>query len=289
MDKEAEFEWFDLAEVNEIMVPDLNEVVVTSEFESKNVIVAASFKEQQRVETARDGSAKNIATDDYTGCDEMEDTNSKYDARNDDAWDAGLYDYESGDDSGSDLYMSSDDEVQGAGNRYEANSGGFEFHADGETILLRIGAVYKNVDEFRKVVKVFTIQNGFRLTRIKNEKSIVTLTYTAEGCTWRVHVSPNWNGKHFQIKTFLPEHIYPRGKDNYEANSTWIAATFLHLFRANPQLNIEVMANELFKRFGIRCNNQWLYRAKNKALEMLGQDHKANYTKLYRYACNSQL
>lgn len=48
-------------------------------------------------------------------------------------------------------------------------------------------------------------------------------------------------------------------------------------------MNIKVIANELFKKFDIRCNNQRLYKAKNKALEILGQDYKVDYTKLYRY------
>ncbi|KAH9671285.1 mutator transposase mudra protein [Citrus sinensis] len=143
--------------------------------------------------------------------------------------------------------MLSDDEVQDACNRYEANLGGFEFNMDRERIMLRVGAL------------------------VKNEKSRVTLTCAAVGYTWRVHASPNWNGKHFQIKTLWPEHICARGNDNYKANSTWIAATFLHLFRANPQLNIKVIASELFRRFGIKCSNQRL------------AGHKASYTKLYRY------
>ncbi|KAK9209718.1 hypothetical protein WN944_002086 [Citrus x changshan-huyou] len=106
---------------------------------------------------------------------------------------------------------------------------------------------------------------------------------SASGCTWRIHASPNWNKKHFQIKTHLPEHTCERNNENYEANSTWIAATFLHLFRANTEVPIDVLGSELFRNYGIKCCNQRLYRAKNKALELLGQDHKASFTKLFRY------
>lgn len=42
-----------------------------------------------------------------------------------------------------------------------------EFSSDGARIVLKVGALYKNVDEFRKVVKVFPIQNGVRLKRVK--------------------------------------------------------------------------------------------------------------------------
>ncbi|KAK9195307.1 hypothetical protein WN943_003427 [Citrus x changshan-huyou] len=61
-----------------------------------------------------------------------------------------------------------------------------------------------------------------------------------------------------------------------------IVAAFLHLFRGNTQLPIDVLGVELFRNYGIKCCNQRLYKAKNKALELLGQDHKASFTKLFR-------
>lgn len=81
--------------------------------------------------------------------------------------------YESDDDNG----PSSNDEdenVQAATCRYKSNLGSFEFTPDGDNIELRIGQLFKSVDEFRNVVKVFAIKNGFRLKRLTNEKSRVT-------------------------------------------------------------------------------------------------------------------
>ncbi|KAK9184633.1 hypothetical protein WN943_024984 [Citrus x changshan-huyou] len=49
--------------------------------------------------------------------------------------------------------------------RYEANSGGFEFTPDGGNIVLKVGQLFKTIDEFRNVVKVFAIKNRFRLRR----------------------------------------------------------------------------------------------------------------------------
>lgn len=93
---------------------------------------------------------------------------------NEGEWDAGLDDYESGIDSGADSGAEEMD-VQAAACRYKVNSGGFEFTYDGENIVLKVGQLFKTVDEFRTVVKVFSIKNGFRLKRVKNEKSRVTL------------------------------------------------------------------------------------------------------------------
>lgn len=100
-----------------------------------------------------------------------------------DLWGAGLDDYESADDSG----VKSDGEVGDAVmvtcNKYEHNSGGFVFSEDGKKIILKPGHLYKNIDEFRTVVKAYAIQNGFRLQRIKNEKSKVTMKCAAPGCS----------------------------------------------------------------------------------------------------------
>ena len=134
--------------------------------------------------------------------------------------DNGLDDYQSGDDSGCNLDEIDDEAANEACYRYEQNSGGFEFAADGENIVLKPGQLFKDVDEFRKVVKVYAIKNAFRLERVKNEKSRVTLRCATTGCTRRLHASPNWNKGYFQIKTYCSEHTCVRNTENYEATST---------------------------------------------------------------------
>ena len=81
----------------------------------------------------------------------------------------------------------------------------------------------------------------------------------------------------------MPEHTYELNNENYKANSTWIVATFLHLFRGNTQLPIDMLGSKLFRNYRIKYCNQRLYKSKNKALELLGQDHKASFTKLFWY------
>ncbi|KAH9670100.1 mutator transposase mudra protein [Citrus sinensis] len=70
--------------------------------------------------------------------------------------------------------------------------------------------------------------------------------------------------------------------DDYESGDD-SGATYLHPFKANPEIKIFVIAAALMQRYGIECNNQRLYRAKRKALELLGEDHKTSYSKLFRY------
>lgn len=163
-------------------------------------------------------------------------------------------------------------------------SGGFLHAMDEEgNIKLKQGHTFYTVHDFINVLKVFAMKNGFKLKRIKNEKAMVTCKCAAANCTWRIHASPTWDKLCFQIKTYNPTHSCGRVFNNYKANSAWIATKFLHLFRANPNLDIKVIASELLRMYKVICPPLRLYRARRKALGLLRADHKALYSKLGRY------
>lgn len=274
LNDQVELEWFNFTETNEFFVPDLNEDV-----EATVEILQDSFNEELVVEDSNGGVVFALQDGDCEDYADDEQSDVAFDPANyvDDGWAAGVDDYCSGDDSGVESDKQSNDDVKEACNRYEKNSGSFLFSRDGKKIVLKCGQLYKDIDEFRKVVKAIAIQNGFRLQGIKNEKSRVTLNCAATDM-------PALIGTKGTSKSSLSsQSTRVRNNDNREANSNWIAVTFLHLVKANNQITIDIIAAELFKQYGIKCGNTRLYRAKNKALELLGEDHKASYNKLFRY------
>ena len=171
---EPSMDWFDFAnqEVlakfparNSITHPE-NSVTVL-----ENEISPSSFDD-----------TKNVAK--YLGNVVVEPNDDESDRPGDDVSNHGLDNYRSGDESGEEFNNESD---EAAWARYEASSGGFEFTTDGENVILRPGQLFTDVYEFRKVIRVFAIRNGFRLKRIKNEKARVIVRCTKPGCTWRIH------------------------------------------------------------------------------------------------------
>lgn len=48
--------------------------------------------------------------------------------------------------------------------RYDTNSSGFEFTPNGDNIVLRLGQLSVDVYESKKVLRVYAIRNGFRVT-----------------------------------------------------------------------------------------------------------------------------
>lgn len=187
---EPDVEWVDFDEDKEFALPDLNDESNTVDFTAATLIVQDSYESMAAVgldDNTHDEELKAEKNIDDMDVGSEEDLN-QFEV---DVLDDALDDYHSGDDSGTESNDNDNGDSQEACCKYEQNSGGFEFAADGEKIILNLGQLFKNVDEFRKVVKVFAIKNGFRLKRVKNEKSIVTLCCAVEGCTWRIHASPN--------------------------------------------------------------------------------------------------
>ncbi|TXG65182.1 hypothetical protein EZV62_006457 [Acer yangbiense] len=152
----------------------------------------------------------------------------------------------------------------------------------GGIIDLQQGQLFNDVHHFRGVLRDFTIQEGFALTRVKNDKERVIVKCKDEGCSWRVYASPTPDKVTYKIKIYNGEHSCQKINKNVEANSGWIAKKYGPLIRSNPDIKISVLATDLREKFGLAILTWTLYRAKRKALESSGEDHKAAYKKLYK-------
>ena len=166
---------FDLADQNEFALSDFNDEV--NEVEQGTTI--EDLVEMMATNDDRDVFADECTENNIENDLPHADSEGEVNEVVDDVLDNGLDDYQSGDDSGYNLDEIDDEAANEACYRYERNSGGFEFAADGENIVLKPGQLFKDVDEFRKVVKVYAIKNAFRLERVKNEKSRVILRCAA--------------------------------------------------------------------------------------------------------------
>ncbi|KAH9778975.1 EP1-like glycoprotein 3 [Citrus sinensis] len=149
-----ELDWFAFVKVNEFALPNLNaEIRFVVGCSATAVEIKNSFKEIEGNEDDDSTAGGFVNTDDIIHVPGHENNEEEVE---------------------SDVNLDSEDEnVQAAACRYEANSDGFKFTHDGDNIILRIGQLFKTIDEFRNVVKVFAIKNGFRLKRVKNEKTNV--------------------------------------------------------------------------------------------------------------------
>ncbi|XP_028098382.1 uncharacterized protein LOC114298077 [Camellia sinensis] len=209
--------------------------------------------------------------------------------------DAEFSDYQSGDDEVA--YSTTDDDYDdGAdclddedmrfpGMKYDGTYNGKEpyMNQDGE-VVLEEGMIFPEVNTFRATLRDYTVQTGFKIVRDKNEKSRVTTHCAAEGCSWRIHVSPLPDGITYKIKTLVPTHTCSRMNTNTEATSAWIAKKMVESFKDNPHMGLDTIQVKLNKIFGIEASRMQLYRARRRCKKELEGDHGSQYVLLPTYA-----
>lgn len=187
--------------------------------------------------------------------------------------DGALSDYQSGDDLGhhssssdSEIYVEENEPKVRAG--VDISSIGKEPYTDKEgKLVLERFMVFDDVDSFRAALRDYTIEQGFKLVRDKNEKGRVTCHCAAEKCPWRIHASPVGDSPTYMIKSLTGEHTCSRVRENKEANSVWIAKKLKQSIVENPLMGLDVLQTKLNNRYGIEAHKMQLYRAKKRCLD----------------------
>ncbi|KAK4835153.1 hypothetical protein QYF36_006018 [Acer negundo] len=178
-----------------------------------------------------------------------------------------------------DIGSDSDSDIQ----RDPPNRGtAFRVGVDGR-ITIEVGQMFRGGSHFREIIKDYSIQEGFKLKIIRNERNRITYKCEAESCPWRVHGSPTFDRVTYMLKTLKNMHTCLSVTKNRDANSVWLGKKFEAFIKENPNKNIKVLGSVALKQCGITVPDHTLYRAKRYALNIRDRDHKQSYNKLYKY------
>ncbi|KAL5770339.1 hypothetical protein ACOSP7_014493 [Xanthoceras sorbifolium] len=124
---------------------------------------------------------------------------------------------------------------------------------------------------------------GFELKRIKNARERFTAKCGVAGCNWRIHASRVDSRSSFMIKTLTNRHCCMKVHKNQEANAVWVARRFKVLIEENSEINIQFLGKEIHRIYGLTLPKYTLYRAKNRVLNVIDDEHQRSYNKLYIY------
>ncbi|TXG62753.1 hypothetical protein EZV62_009747 [Acer yangbiense] len=152
------------------------------------------------------------------------------------------------------------------------------------TIAFEDGQIIGNAKMTRAAVKMYAIQEGFTLKKVKNDKCRYTVVCKNDACDWRLHASCLTDGVTFMIKSVRGGHsMCPRVAENKEATSRWVSSVLKSLIQSNPKGKGKFFKNELQERYAVKVGNQTVYRAKRIVLENLKSDHAKAYAKIRKY------
>ncbi|KAL5760735.1 hypothetical protein ACOSQ2_019573 [Xanthoceras sorbifolium] len=140
------------------------------------------------------------------------------------------------------------------------------------SIDFKEGQIFGNAKLVRKVVKQYAIQEGFMLTKIKNDRT-------------RFHASCLPDGLTFMIRSVREGHsLCLKTTSNKEANFKWLLEVVGTAIMANPTILPKVLKTELQEKYAIKCDSQTIYRDKKRVLKNLKAGHVNSYAKIRQYA-----
>ncbi|KAL5797313.1 hypothetical protein ACOSQ2_002133 [Xanthoceras sorbifolium] len=160
-----------------------------------------------------------------------------------------------------------------------------EVENEENTVHASAGFCDPDGDDMEKAVKQYAIQEGFMLTKIKNDRSRYTVKCKNETCDWRFHASCLPDRLTFMIHSVQGGHSFClRTTSNKEANSNWVLEVVGTAIMANLTILPKVLKTELQEKYAIKCGSQTIYRAKKRVLKNLKVDHVNLYAKIRQYA-----
>lgn len=91
------------------------------------------------------------------------------------------------------------------------------------SITLTVGDIFIEKQQYAQVLKDYAVQEGFSLSKIKNDKTRHTMRCKGQGCSWRIHCSLLPDKCSWQIKTLTGNHVCQRLETNLMASKRWVA------------------------------------------------------------------
>lgn len=184
----------------------------------------------------------------------------------------GESDYETSD---GDVYLSETDEKEDM-RRKRIRKVVYDPRTEPKHLKLELGMRFANGLQARQAIKENAIEDGMgihfrRVSRQQME------------AYWRVYGSIVRETGQFIIKTLNGPHTCTTAMRNHQATSSWLAEKYLNVFRYRPAITVKELGVDVVRRFNCHVTMWKLYKAKYKAVEMLGGTVNEHYAKLRCY------
>ena len=146
----------------------------------------------------------------------------------------------------------------------------------------QVGDTFTNIKDVRQRVKEYAIKVGFKCNRQKNGDSRFTATCNGLGCNWRLHISKINDGV-LMVKTYHGQHTCIRESNNREADMNWLAKNVVEKLKEMPNMTADELILWATKKLGVTVPYMRMYRARLKAIDLLGGDPDEAYRLMPRY------
>ncbi|KAK0582394.1 hypothetical protein LWI29_025116 [Acer saccharum] len=170
---------------------------------------------------------------------------------------------------------------------FNSNFEFFDENSNLRNINLRVGQGFSMGKVFKDVVKDYAIKNGrsilFSCNKPKRVQGVCKMR--ENGCPWSV-----WGSRYekdttsFLLKTLNDNHTCHRIQKNRLANACWLSKRYTKALKPGGNFNFGDFMGKVRKDYILAPSRSQVYRAKNKAGEIIQGNLYAQYGKLRDYA-----
>lgn len=153
---------------------------------------------------------------------------------------------------------------------------------DHKHLQLAVGMRFEDGFQAKDAIKEHAIEDG-RGIHFRRVSTHQMEAYCNPPCKWRCYGSKTSSSQYFSIKVINAPHTCSAATKNNQVTSTWIANKYLNVFRYRPELTVKELKQDIVRRYNVSLLCWKLYKAKEKAIEMLRGSVDEHYAKLRSY------
>ncbi|KAI3914585.1 hypothetical protein MKW92_036431 [Papaver armeniacum] len=148
-----------------------------------------------------------------------------------------------------------------------------------------VGQEFKNVHDFRDILRKYAISNRFVYRYKKNDTDRVSARCKVDGCSWRIHASWVQAKVSFRIKKFENFHTCDDSSPAHhpQATKNWLATLVKEMLQESPHYKPKEIVTAICQDFGIELNYSQAWRGMEIAREQLQGSYKDAYNQFPWY------
>ena len=139
-----------------------------------------------------------------------------------------------------------------------------------EKISINVGDMCVDKEQWSQIIREFTIQGGFSLKKIRNDRTRRIARCGDENCVYMLPTSRLGDRVTWQVKSIKENHNCPRLDVNKMASHRWITSRLITYYKANSGIELHSTQKLLMERYGLSIQLHTSYRARKLVKEWIG-------------------
>jgi hypothetical protein len=146
-----------------------------------------------------------------------------------------------------------------------------------------VGKKFPSIQVFREAVRECNVKMGKDVKFKRNYLAKCVVICRDEHCKYRIYGRKCKDEESFEVRSFQPKHSCRRRHENSILKSNWIADKLIDKFRAQPNMPVKAIVEEVKGRWGVDVKEHRLYRARKLAKDKIRGKLDEQYNKLWDY------